>query len=371
MGWYVAKRLLQAIPLLLGIATVTFFIVHLAPGDPMDVYLEERHQREVDPQVIELIHKKYGLDQPIPVQYVKWMGNLAQGDLGESFRYRRPVASLIAERIPYTLQLTVLALFLDALIGITLGIISAVKQYSTVDKSITLGSLVLYSIPHFWLAVMLVLVFAVNLHWLPTSQTRSLDYELFSWSGKLLDRVWHLVLPVFVLGVASAAGTARYMRNQLLEVLSEEYVLAAPARGLPETSVILKHALRNALIPIVTLYGLALPFLLGGAVLIEKVFAWPIAVMYMGKIVEEADAARVIESPLHPYTQALLSSVPLPDPEKRGRRIRLTGELPSPIQPICGCPFASRCPEVQDICLQVAPSLDATAAGHLAACHFR
>ena len=288
MGWYVIKRLLQAIPLLLGIATVTFFIVHIAPGDPMDVYMEQRYRREVDPQVIELLRKKYGLDQPLHVQYVKWLGNLAKGDLGESFRYRRPVASLIAERIPYTLQLAALALLFDALFGIALGIFAAVKQYSAADKVVTLGSLIIYSIPGFWLALMLVLVLSVNLGWFPTSQTRSLDYELLSTSGKILDRLWHLVLPVFVLGVASAAGTARYMRNQLLGVLSEEYVLAARARGLRERAVILKHALRNALIPIVTIYGLALPFLLGGAVLIEKVFAWP----GMGLLAVEAIGAR-------------------------------------------------------------------------------
>ena len=242
MGWYVIKRLLQAIPLLLGIATVTFFIVHIAPGDPMDVYMEERYRREVDPQVIELLRKKYGLDQPLHVQYVKWLGNLAKGDLGESFRYRRPVASLIAERIPYTLQLAALALLFDALFGIALGIFAAVKQYSAADKVVTLGSLIIYSIPGFWLALMLVLVLSVNLGWFPTSQTRSLDYELLSTSGKILDRLWHLVLPVFVLGVASAAGTARYMRNQLLGVLSEEYVLAARARGLRERAVILKRS---------------------------------------------------------------------------------------------------------------------------------
>lgn len=288
MGWYVVKRLLQAIPLLVGIATITFFIVHIAPGDPMDAYMEKQHRKEVDPQVIELLRKKYGLDQPLPVQYVKWLRNLAHGDLGESFHYRRPVSSLLAERIPYTLQLTLLALVLDALIGITLGIISAVKQYSFVDKTVTLGSLVIYSIPGFWLAIMLVLVFAVNLGWLPTSQTRSLDYEMLSMSGKILDRLLHLVLPVFVLGVAAAAGTARYMRNQLLEVLSEDYVIAARARGLPEMRVILKHALRNALIPIVTIYGLELPFVLGGAVLIEKVFSWP----GMGLLAVEAIEAR-------------------------------------------------------------------------------
>ena len=288
MSWYIVKRLLQAIPLLLGIATITFFIVHTAPGDPMDVYMEKQYRKEVDPRVIEALRHKYGLDQPLPVQYVKWLRNLAHGDLGESFRYRRPVLDLVEERIPYTLQITVLALLLGAALGIALGIISAVKQYSALDKITTVGSLVFYSMPEFWLAVMLVLVFAVNLRWLPTSQTRSLDYELFSWSGKVLDRVWHLILPVFVLGVASAAGTARYMRNQLLEVLSEEYVLAARARGLSERAVILKHALRNALIPIITIYGLELPFLLGGAVLVEKVFAWP----GMGLLAVEAVEAR-------------------------------------------------------------------------------
>jgi peptide/nickel transport system permease protein len=275
MGRYILKRLLQAIPLLLGIATITFFIVHLAPGDPMDMYLEPRFRRQMDPEAIEMIRQKYGLDQPVHVQYLKWLGNLATGDLGESFRYRRPVMSLIGERVPYTLQLAVLALLFDALFGIALGVLSAVKQYTLVDKSVTVGSLILYSIPGFWLALMLVLVFSVHLGWFPTSQTRSLDYDLLSWSAKVLDRLWHLVLPVFVLGVASAAGTARYMRNRLLEVLSEEYVLAARARGLRERTVILKHALRNAMIPILTIYGLALPFLLGGAVLIEKVFAWP------------------------------------------------------------------------------------------------
>ncbi len=137
MGWYLLKRLLQAIPLLLGIVTVTFFISRLAPGDPMDIYLES--QRQIDPEVIELIRKKHGLDRPIHVQYVKWVVNVARGDLGESFRHCRPVSHLLAEAIPYTLQLTILAIVLDALVGISLGIISAVKQYSVLDKAVTLG----------------------------------------------------------------------------------------------------------------------------------------------------------------------------------------------------------------------------------------
>lgn len=288
MWRYVARRLLQAIPLLIGIASITFVFVHLAPGDPMDMYMEERFQREVDPQVIEILRQRYGLDQPLHVQYVKWLGNLARGDLGESFRYRRPVTSLIAERIPYTLQLTVLAILLDVLLGVALGIVAAVKQYSATDATVTIGSLILHSIPGFWLALMLVLVFSVNLRWLPTSQTRSLDYDLLTAGQQILDRLWHLVLPVTILGVTAAAGTARYMRNRLLEVLSEEYVLAARARGLRERVVIVRHAVRNALIPIVTLIGMALPFLLGGSVLIERVFAWP----GMGLLAVEAIGAR-------------------------------------------------------------------------------
>ena len=272
---YILKRLLLSIPLVLGIVTATFFIARLAPGDPMDMYLEPQRQRQVDPEVIELMRKRYGLDQPIHVQYVTWVKNVAKGDFGESFRHRRPVRAIVAEAVPYTLQLTILALLLDALFGISLGIVSAVKQYSKLDKTLTVGSLVVYAIPSFWLALMLIMVFSVNLGWFPTSQTRSMNYEDLTMIGKFLDRMWHLALPVFVLGIAGAAGTARYMRSRLLEVLNEEYIVAARARGFRERTVIVKHALRNALIPIVTIYGMSLPFLLGGATIIETIFAWP------------------------------------------------------------------------------------------------
>ncbi len=285
---YILKRLFQAIPLLVGIVTVTFFIIRLAPGDPMDMYLEPTPQRQLDPEVIERTRKRYGLDQPIHGQYVRWVANVARGDFGESFRHRRPVNTLLAEAIPYTLQLTVLALLFDALIGIALGIISAVRQYSLLDKTLTAGSLIVYAVPGFWLALMLVLVFSVQLHWFPTSQTRSMDYDFLSLGAKVLDRLWHLVLPVFVLGIASAAGTARYMRSRLLEVLNEEYVVAARARGFPERVVLLSHAVRNALIPIITIYGLSLPFLLGGATIIETIFAWP----GMGRLTVEAVGGR-------------------------------------------------------------------------------
>ena len=272
---YTIKRLLLSVPLILGIITATFFMSHLAPGDPMDMYLEQRRQSQVNPEVIELLRKKYGLDQPVHVQYVTWVKNFVQGDLGESFRFRRPVKDLLVEALPYTLQLTFLAIILDALVGISLGVISAVRQYTKLDKAVTVGSLVVYAIPSFWLALMLIMVFSVNLGWFPTSQTRSMNYDDLTAMGKLLDRMWHLALPVAIMGLAGAAGTARYMRSRLLEVLNEDYIMAARARGFRERTVIVKHALRNALIPIVTIYGMSLPFLLGGAAIIETIFAWP------------------------------------------------------------------------------------------------
>jgi peptide/nickel transport system permease protein len=285
---FVARRLLQAVPLLFGIVSATFIAAHAAPGDPMDMYLDPTRRRQADPELIEAIRRKHGLDQPIHVQYVRWVANVARGDLGESFRYRRPVADLLLERIPYTLQVTFLALLFGTLLGVALGIFSAVKQYTALDEAITLGSLAIYAMPLFWLALMLVLVFSVNLGWFPTSQTRSLHYDSLSAAGRVLDRLWHLALPVFVLGVGMAAGKARYMRGKLLEVLSEEYVLAARARGLPERRVILRHALRNALIPVITMLGMSLPFLVGGSLFVESVFGWP----GIGTLAVEATSSR-------------------------------------------------------------------------------
>lgn len=272
---YIIKRILFSIPLLLGIATMVFFVIHIAPGDPMEMLMNQYQRNPPDPEVLAAFRLKYGLDDPIHVQYFKWLQTCLSGDLGESFRYHRPVTTLIAEHIPFTIQLTFLALLFDALFGILLGIISAVRQYTFTDKIISVGSLIIYSVPGFWLALMLIIIFSVNLGWLPLSQTRSLDYDLLTGAEQVKDRLLHLVLPVFVLGVASAASTARYLRSRLLEVLSEEFILAARARGIKEKAVIFSHALKNAMIPIITIYGMSLPFLLGGSVLIESVFSWP------------------------------------------------------------------------------------------------
>lgn len=281
---YIIKRIFISIPMLLGIASLVFFIIHIAPGDPLEMLINQYQRNVPSPETIEAFRIKYGLDQPIHIQYFKWLQNCLGGDLGESFRYHRPVTALITERIPFTIQLTFLALLFDAIIGIFLGIISAIKQYSLTDKIISVGSLIIYSVPGFWLALMLILIFSVNLGWLPLSQTRSLDYNLLSGADQFKDRLMHLILPVFVLGIASAAGTARYVRSRLLEVLSEDFILAARARGIKEKAVIFKHALKNALIPVITIYGMSLPFLLGGSVLIESIFSWP----GMGNLAVEA-----------------------------------------------------------------------------------
>lgn len=289
---YVFKRLLQAIPLLLGIATLTFVVIHMAPGDPMDAYIERMMERggggEQAIQAAEALREKFGLDQPIHVQYYRWLSNFVQGDFGTSFARRRPVLDLLAEAIPYTLQLTLLAMLLETLVGVALGVVSAIRQGERTDRIITLGSLVMLSIPGFWLALMLVLVFSVELGWLPTSQTRSMDYAFMSAGEQVLDRVRHLILPLAVLGVASSAGTVRYMRNRMLDVLNEDYIVAAKARGLSERRIVTRHAVPNALAPIITRFGLSLPFLLGGAAIIETIFAWP----GMGRLIVAAVQGR-------------------------------------------------------------------------------
>ncbi|MBT8461643.1 MAG: ABC transporter permease [Gemmatimonadetes bacterium] len=283
---YIVRRLLLAVPLILGIVTATFFLVHLAPGDPVDLYLQP--QRQVDPAVIERVRQERGLDQPLHIQYVNWLSASARGDFGESFLLRRPVRDVLAETVPYTLLLILAALLVDALLGISLGVVSAVKRGTKLDRVVTLGSLVLYAMPGFWLALMLILLFSVGLGWFPTSQATSLDYADLSAFGKVLDRLWHLVLPVTVLGVGGAAATARYMRSRLLDVLGEEYITAARARGFRGWTIIRRHALKNAMIPIITIYGMSLPLMLGGATIVETIFAWP----GMGRLTVDAVVGR-------------------------------------------------------------------------------
>ena len=268
---YVIRRILVSIPLIWALATLTFFIIRLAPGDPLAIY----YNPEIDPSVMETIRARLGLDQPLHIQYLRWIGALAQGELGVSFSHHRPVAEILLETIPNTLMLTIWALLLDLVVGVVIGVVSAVRQYSWTDHAITVGALFVYSMPSFWLGLMLIILFSLHLGWLPASQMESVDAEYMSFFPRMWDRFLHLIMPVFVLGIASAASVARYMRGSLLEVIRQDYIRTARAKGLTEHAVVYKHALMNALIPIITLLGLYLPFLMSGSVITETIFAWP------------------------------------------------------------------------------------------------
>ena len=284
MTRYIFKRVMSAIPLLFGLLTFTFFIIRLAPGDPVSLYV----QGDVDPQLQENLRTQLGLDEPLPVQYVKWLKSMVTGEMGVSFSRHAEVTDILADTIPNTLLLTVFALFFNFLIGIAIGIVTALKRGTAADHTVNVLSLFVYSMPEFWLGLMLILGVSLQLDLLPASGMHSPMARFYSMPAYIWDLIKHMILPVFVLGVASAAATGRYMRGSLLEVINQDYVRTARAKGLSEVLVIGKHALRNALIPIITLLGLSLPFLLGGAVIVETVFAWP----GMGKLTVDAIFAR-------------------------------------------------------------------------------
>lgn len=275
---YALRRLLGALPLVLGTATLVFIVIHLAPGDPTSVLLHPGMSSDV----VERMRASFGLDEPLGVQYVKWITSLAGGDLGWSWSHRRPVASVLAGVLPNTLLLSGAALLLSFAFGVALGVVQAVKHHSLTDRLVSVVSLFFYSMPSFWLAVMMILAFSWYARtawgwpvWFPVSGTRSIDYDLLGPGGRVADRLWHLTLPAVTLTLVLAAGIARYTRGSMLEVLGQDYIRTARARGLPEHVVVLRHALRNALLPVVTLLGLYLPLLFTGTVFVEWVFAWP------------------------------------------------------------------------------------------------
>ena len=275
---------MSAVPLLFGLLTFTFFIIRLAPGDPVTLYIPG----DVDPMYAENLRNTLGLNDPVYVQYVKWLKSMVTGDLGVSFSMHAEVTSILAETIPNTLLLTFFALIFNFIIGIALGVLTALRRGTLTDHFANITSLFIYSMPEFWLGLMLILGVSLHLDLLPASGMHSPMAQFMSTWWYLVDLVEHMILPVFVLGVASAAATGRYMRGSLLEVINQDYIRTARAKGLSEFLVIGKHAFRNALIPIITLLGLSLPFLLGGAVIVESVFAWP----GMGKLTVDAIFAR-------------------------------------------------------------------------------
>ena len=283
---FVLRRLASGLLLAVGAATLVFALVESAPGDAADILLGDR---PVPAEVEQHIRQAYGLDRPPVERYLSWMSALfLEGELGWSFSRSRPVAAAIGDALPATILLGGTALVLLLVSGTVLGVVSAARRGTWIDKSLTLVSLTVYAMPTFWLGLMAILFLSYLFPVLPASSLQSVGAEELSLTLRLVDRLWHLVLPASVLGLASAAAMARFVRAALLQVLGEGFIRAARARGLTERRVLFVHALGNALIPVINLVGLSLPVLFSGSLVIEVVFGWP----GMGRLTYEAILAR-------------------------------------------------------------------------------
>ena len=262
------------VPLLVGITVVCFTVMHLAPGSPTDLQTQMNPRASLEMK--ERLRAMYDLDKPLPEQYWCWVGRLAVLDLGVSFSTdRRPVADKIRERLPITILLNCLSLALVLVVAIPLGVVSAVRQNSLFDRITGLFVFIGFAVPTFWLALLLMILFGVQLGWLPISGIRSLNYEYLPPAQAAWDVIKYLILPVTLSAFGGLAGLSRYMRANMLEVVRQDYIMTARAKGLPERIVIYKHALRNALLPVITILGLSIPGLIGGSVIFETIFAIP------------------------------------------------------------------------------------------------
>jgi peptide/nickel transport system permease protein len=296
---WLLRRIAAGIAIVFAVLTLTFAAVHLAPGKPF----LPADGRPMNPAAIERLRRVYGLDRPLPEQYLRYLAALGRGELGESFSKRRPVGTMIASALPNTVVLAATALLIDFTLGIAIGVFQAARVRRRSDVALTNLTLFFYSLPTFWLGLVLLLIFAQWLHWFPVGgATDPVLYDSLSLGGRLLDRLRHLALPALTLGLVGAGGTARFQRAALLEALGQDYVRTARAKGLTASAVLVRHALRDALLPVIALLGLALPFLLTGAVLVETVFAWP----GLGKLAADAISAR--DYPLVLGTTVLVSA---------------------------------------------------------------
>ncbi len=286
MAAFLLKRILLLVPMLFGITVITFIVIHLAPGSPTDSITELNPKASA--QAKENLKKIYGLDKPLPVQYVHWVTRLAVMDLGRSFTDGRSVLVKIRERLPITILINVLSMILILAVAVPIGILSATKQYSFFDKATTVLVFVGFAMPTFWLALLLMILFGVSLGWLPISGLQSMHADQLTFWPLFWDRARHLVLPIFVSSFGGLAGYSRYMRSSMLEVVRQDYIRTARAKGLPEGKVIYKHAFRNALMSTITILGLAIPGLIGGSAIFEQIFAIP----GMGKLFLDATWAR-------------------------------------------------------------------------------
>lgn len=290
MSRYIVRRLLQSIIVIIGVTLLSFLTLHLA-GDPTYLYVSER----ASTQEIEETRIKLGFDKPLPVQYFSFLGGLVRGDLGMSIRSRKPAVDLVLERLPATLELTIFAMIVSTAIAIPIGIISATKRGTALDGGIMVLAMVGQSIPGFWLGIMLILSVGLQLKWLPISGhipviDLILKGDASQGVANIPEAIRYLIMPGITIGLFSLARNARLVRSSMLEVLSQDYVTTARAKGLSERVVIIKHGFRNALIPVVTMLGLEFGFLLSGVVVTETVFSWP----GVGRLVTNAITQRDI-----------------------------------------------------------------------------
>jgi peptide/nickel transport system permease protein len=272
VGAYLVRRILISIPVLLGITMISFAALSLAPGDPLTARLDPSILAEMlrNPAVLAERRHALGLDQPVPVRYVVWLAGVVQGDFGYSIQSHRTIAEEIGKRIGPTLLLMGTAITIALLIGIPFGILSALRQYSKMDYTLSTFTMLMGSTPSFVLGLAAIYLFAVGLHWLPSGGMQTLGKP-----DSPIDLGAHLILPAFVLGLGASAPLLRYTRSSMLEVLNSEHVVTAKAKGLSNNTVVLRHTFRNSLIPIITVVGLLLPELVAGAVITEQVFGWP------------------------------------------------------------------------------------------------
>ena len=274
MKRYILKRLIMMIPLLFGITIISFSVIHLAPGEPIDMATDLNPKANTEMK--NRLREYYGLDKPVLQQYTAWLGKILVLDFGRSFSPdRKPVLQKIRESLPKTIIINAVSMFFIFLIAIPIGIMSATHQYSFIDKFTTVFVFIGFATPTFWLALLLMLLFGVHWGVLPISGWSSLNTEGFTMIEKFLDVAKHLVLPIFVSSFTSLAGISRYMRGNMLEVIRQDYILTARAKGLKERTVTYKHALRNALLPVITIIGFSIPAMIGGSVIFESIFAIP------------------------------------------------------------------------------------------------
>jgi len=301
MHSYIIRRILQMIPVLFIIIIMVFALIELAPGDATGNFIDPRMRADDRAQLAE----RFGLNEPVHVRFVRWITAAAQGDFGRSFQYRRPVTTVIGGMVAPTLALSSLALIISMLVGIPAGIISATRQYSVADNSLTVFSLLGLSMPAFFFGLILLRVFSVWLGWFPLFGLADMTYQPANWFFWLIHRLHHLALPAIVLGLGGTATFMRYTRSSMLEVIKSDYIRTARAKGVKEKVVIYRHAFRNALIPVITMLGFWIPSLIGGAVLTESIFQIP----GMGRLAVDAVGFR--DNPLIIAITVMIAAITL------------------------------------------------------------